>query len=319
MLTFGARSLGQTALPHRALTATAAPHGTVGHMRILTDPHAVVIGLDGEMSAADLDRGGALIQAGLAYVDAVGTTHVRSDLISWDHMTWDERAAQVHNLDRTDVDAAPRADVVDAQLATWLEGAGATPGRRQVLTVGFNVVAFDHPFFRASLPTTMGMVSRRGIDLNGLCFLLDGWDPGKGGARDWKGWKRAIKTNGIARLEAAGIAGREHDAGFDAALALHGFLWLRELVQAAKTPDRHAVAAGQDPALVAAFGQGLLKRLNHLSHPALLDVAAACERASVNPRKWLGQRHDVLQGRTGLEALQDDVPTVLGALGALNR
>lgn len=199
----------------------------------------LVIGLDGEMSSAELNDGGRLIQAGIAVRGPRGLA-VTSQLISWPQMAWDPQAAQVHQLTRATVDAAPPAAEVDALLEEWLTNHGGTPGRRNLITVGFNVGAFDHPFFRHALPRTMAMVSRRSIDLNAVTMTLDGWDPNprNAGPRRWTGWKRSAKTAARAALADSGVPGREHDAGYDAALALAAWEWLREQIHNARAPIR---------------------------------------------------------------------------------
>lgn len=62
----------------------------------------VLMGLDGEMSSADIGEGGKLIQAGAAtwVNDPGGPIEVFSSLIRHDRMAWSERAAAVHGLTR---------------------------------------------------------------------------------------------------------------------------------------------------------------------------------------------------------------------------
>lgn len=195
----------------------------------------LVIGLDGEMSASDLEAGGRLIQGGIAVFDD-GGVQVTSELMSWPDMRWDPRAAEVHQLPRDVVDAAQTVEEADEVLYSWLLARGAVAHRRTLITVGFNVGAFDHPFFRHALPRAMSVISRRTIDLNAVCMTLDGWDPSPRCTtpRDWSGWKRSAKNAAKSYLDAAGVEGVEHDAGYDAALAIVAWLWLRAQIRSAR-------------------------------------------------------------------------------------
>lgn len=296
----------------------SAAAGTVPGMLTLTrhEPgDLVVLGMDGEMSG-EPEEGGALIQAGFAAVTGEGT-QVFNSVLNPGPMQWVERAAQVHGLSRDVVEQASAAAVVDDLASDWLRRHGGVDGLRQVVTVGFNVGAWDHPFFRAALPRTMAMVSRRTIDLNALCFTLDGWDPNPraaAAARDWAGWKRSAKAYAAKTLAREGFTVAEHDAGYDAAEALHAWLFLRDQVHTARTRGRHDAVDGQDPALVAALGAGLLRRLEPVPVEVvrtLVDRLPAGQKAG----KWLGSKRVELGGRTGLQALLDgDADTVLALL-----
>ncbi len=212
---------------------------------VLHDPARVrLVGLDGEMSAASLADGGRLIQAGLALRSGSGV-EVFSSLIGWADapMLWEDRAAAVHGIERRRLDDAPAPHEVDRAASAFLtERALAGPREEGVprvtlVTVGFNVAAFDHPFFRHALPLTTSLLSRRAVDLNALCFALDGWDPDPKVAspRTWSGWKRTSKRYANARLAAEGHAGGEHDAGWDAAQALYVLEYLRAHIHASRT------------------------------------------------------------------------------------
>ncbi len=157
----------------------------------------IMIGLDGEMSSADLATGGRLIQVGFSMlingkIDSF-TSNIGYPLESWDDTSWSERASVVHNIPReelADKSKSPSAEEVDEAASAWLLARGAVLGERILISIGFNVGAFDHPFFRKSLPKTMSLVSRRCIDLNAICFTLGGWDPNPANtARSWTGCK----------------------------------------------------------------------------------------------------------------------------------
>lgn len=189
------------------------------------------IGLDGEMSGADIESGCKLIQIGVAMPDG----DLYCSLIGWneDEMEWQERASRVHNIPKETVLAARRAEIVDEELFNWLTERGLSPDNRQLnVMVGFNVGVFDGPFVRQALPKTFSLFSRRYADLNPLCFVLGGTlaPPDGGGVRSEKGWKRYMKQQGMALVKASGREEPEHDAGTDALLALGAWVSTRDVL-----------------------------------------------------------------------------------------
>lgn len=197
-----------------------------------------IIGLDGEMSGADIEAGYKLIQIGVAVDTAPDGTRLPEpdlfcSLIGWDEtdLLWDERAAAVHNIPREAVLAAPRAAQVDVQLSSWLRGHGLTrESRRGAVMCGFNVGAFDSPFVRAALPTSAAMFSRRYADLNPVTMLLPAATTVLGGPTDDRGWKRFGKRAGRELVSSVGRVEAEHDAGTDALLALGAWRAYEDLV-----------------------------------------------------------------------------------------
>lgn len=267
-----------------------------------------LIGLDGEMSNNDLASGSRLIQAGFA-ARVGGELKVFSTLISWEEMDWSERAFQVHGITRKQLQDAPTPAQADAACEAWLLENGGVPGRRSLVAVGFNVVAFDLPFFRQALPQTMTLISRRGVDLNAACFTMDGWDPDPGvKARTWKGWKRSMKRQADTQLAKLGVAGQAHDAGWDAAQALVGLEWLQAQLRTTARPGRFEARPGQDPELASIFGAGLLARLEPvLSKEDLKELAELVEQACRNSGRkagvLLGRRRESLEGSSLLDLL----------------
>ena len=79
----------------------------------------VFLGLDGEMTAADLAAGGRLIQIGLAVGE--GEDDRVCELIGWGpgEFTADPTAMAVHGIPEKTILAAPRAEEVDARLSAW--------------------------------------------------------------------------------------------------------------------------------------------------------------------------------------------------------
>jgi hypothetical protein len=267
----------------------------------------VFIGLDGEMSSADLDQGGRLIQVGAAAWSGLPgeSTETFSSLIFLDEsMPWSERAAQVHGIPRTALAVAPSPVEVDELLYTWLLEHGAQAGSRIVVPIGLNVAAFDMPFFRLTLPRSSSLIARRAVDLNAICFSYEGWDPNprSEGARDFAGWKRSMKIAANTWLTKHGIAAREHDAGYDALQALVGWWWLREQIKipVVKLGDVDARLDALDP-LRALLGDGLLERLSMVSRDQLVTIVQHLPH-DVSPRRWFGAKHAAL-GDTPLAAL----------------
>lgn len=198
--------------------------------RALDEPW-VFVGLDGEMSSVDLAAGGRLIQVGAAAWrhEPGGPLDVFCSLLlpdGFDEAQWSDEAFAVHRISRSRVAAAATASEVDARLTDWLLAHGAIQDRKVVVPVGFNVGSFDMPFLNRDLPVSAGLCSRRALDVNALCFAFAGWNPA-GPARDFAGWKTAMKAAANGFLDDQGMATTEHDAGFDAAQALVGLWWLR--------------------------------------------------------------------------------------------
>jgi hypothetical protein len=193
----------------------------------------IIAGLDCETSGSNLAAGSRLIQAGLA-VQHNGQVEIFSSLVgwtldSWDNTTWSPQAEEVHGITRDQLADAPDAAVVDRLAEAWLLARGVRPGHRNVLSVGFNVGSFDHPFFARYLPRTYALVTHRHIDLNSVCFTLDGLSHA-GVPRSWQEWKDLAKRRAEEQL--THLTTSAHDAGYDAAEALLGWLWLREQVHA---------------------------------------------------------------------------------------
>lgn len=86
------------------------------------------------------------------------------------------------------------------------------------LAVGWNVAGYDRRFVDLHLPYLRRVLSYRTVDLNALCFGLDG----KGGV-SWKDWKREAKTYANKFIDPS----KRHDAEVDAQAALREVEFLR--------------------------------------------------------------------------------------------
>ena len=190
----------------------------------------LVAGVDCETSGNDVNRGARLIQIGLALPTVDGLS-IFSSLVgwpedSWDDSSWSPEAEAVHGISRARLAVAPEPSIVDAQICEWLTDRGAKAGSRLILSVGFNVGSFDHPFIARYLPATRALLSHRCVDLNSVLFTFDGWHPGEEDGWDWLRWKSSMKADVASALR--DHEGGAHDAGWDAAEALLSWRWLRE-------------------------------------------------------------------------------------------
>ena len=224
-------------------------------------------GLDGEMSSADLDKGGRLIQIGVTahsnfdFTDATGD-EAFSALINPGPNAWASIAEAVHGFTEADVAAATPAAEVDAQLVEWMVAHGADRKRRgNNVPVGFNVGAFDMPHLAAVLPLSSAMFARRSGDLNSLMFALDGsaYDGVERDAEEWKVLASTFAARTISALR-TNTSAAAHDAGYDALLHLHSWRFLRAVCQGrprAMPTEEAPVAASQTMALalIAAYGR----------------------------------------------------------------
>ena len=241
-----------------------------------------LIGLDGEMSAADTAAGGRLIQIGLAvHTTPDGTEAERpatfSSLINPGDITWDARAAAVHGYTLADVLTAPLASGVDDAVVTWLAQHGLDRERRGI-AIGFNVGAFDIPHLTLVLPRTARLFARRTIDLNALCFTLDGVAH-QGTPASWSGWKR-MATTYAERVIAANAAHdlAAHDAGYDALLHLHAWRFLRAAIHGTPLP------IGQTP--VTGYSKDVQQALGSLL--AIAGLERTCEATGYDQHQVKG-------------------------------
>lgn len=188
---------------------------------------SLLIGLDGEMSDSELDKGAVLIQIGVC--DEYGNTF--ESLIG--HAPgWykSEQASGVHNIPDEDIWFAPRPDVVDQRLCQWLEerlddarARGDHTGLRPFIPVGWNVGGFDMPFVRKFLPVSCELISRRSLDLNALCYAFeDGQVTYQGERLSFIGWQRLAHSHANDQFDNP----QWHNALFDAQAALEAYNFL---------------------------------------------------------------------------------------------
>lgn len=188
------------------------------------------IGLDGEMTSSELSDGGALIQLGLSVFVSGEMKSISFGINPYwdgDDVQWDEVAASVHGIPREEVHSFDPPVLVDLGLFTWLQDTvdAKVNKRNSNVPVGFNVGAFDMPFVKKLLPKTFSLFSRRTVDLNALCFALDG-KVDNGMPVKFDTWKKRAKLYAIDKIGYE----NQHDAGWDAMMHLYSFEYLRNVM-----------------------------------------------------------------------------------------
>ena len=116
----------------------------------------------------------------------------------------------------------------DRESYDWLLERSRGKVGRAYIAIGFNVAGFDMPFFKEQLPLTTSLLVRKSIDLNALCATL------ADDTRSFNYWREAVKDAGRQWAGSGGAAAKEHDAGWDAAVALGGWLWLKSELNSSK-------------------------------------------------------------------------------------
>lgn len=198
-------------------------------------------GVDGEMTTAELESGGRLIQIGVtADVDPQGNPLEGSFAYTaffnpGEDFAWSDRAEAVHGFTKNQVKAARPASEVDDELVEWLLANGADSSYRgNIIPVGFNIGAFDMPYIKQTLPKTYARLSHRTVDLNALTYALDGKVYGNNReGYDGNAWKSNAKTYAermIAKLTEGRNVKAAHDAGYDALLHLHVWRFLKAAI-----------------------------------------------------------------------------------------
>ena len=182
------------------------------------------IGLDGEMSGTDINAGHKLIQIGLAKIvdgDMIST----SSLLNPGEMLWSLEAEKVHQFSQETIKAdGAEPLVIDQELADWVS---LNPDRQRTIAVGFNVGSFDMPFVSATLPKLRSRLSRRTVDLNSILFAMSDTDG------QFQKIKAKSKDYAIEKMSGMfeGFKDRQHDAEYDAVMALYCFEYLRSVIK----------------------------------------------------------------------------------------
>ena len=189
------------------------------------------VGVDLETSGTDHDKS-VPIQFG--YADGEGKP--RSWYIGgwdWNEWEWSERAAEVHNINKTKLQIAATAPQVDAIVSNFL--ARRQPEGQSFCMIGWNVAGFDRPFIEKHMPLTFSLFSYRTVDLNAICFAL-----AIPQVRSYDRIKKESKEYALLRI---GDSHEEawHDAGFDALAAIYSYEYLRKMAWSGINFDKQTV------------------------------------------------------------------------------
>jgi DNA polymerase III epsilon subunit-like protein len=182
------------------------------------------IGLDGEMSGTDINNGHKLIQIGLAKI-VDGEMISTSALLNPGEMAWSEEAEQIHQFSRETIAKDGLTPyLVDENLADWVS---KKVDKQRTIVVGFNVGSFDLPFVAQTLPVLKNRLSRRSVDLNSIIFSMANTD------NQFQKIKRRAKDYALEQMDGMfdGFKNRQHDAEFDAVMALYCFEYLRRFIR----------------------------------------------------------------------------------------
>jgi inhibitor of KinA sporulation pathway (predicted exonuclease) len=180
------------------------------------------VGIDGEMSCPDMEKGGKLIQIGLSVMTATGIDTISLYIRPPADMYWEDRAAEVHQITQEQLKGAPHPEEVDETLYEWLIKKGANPKRRiKTIPVGFNITGFDMPFIKMTLPKTYSLFSKRTAELNGMLWLLHGKQ-----GKTMEQWKTMSMEYAKMNMDTY----KPHDAGWDSARHLLCYEYLRTAV-----------------------------------------------------------------------------------------
>ena len=191
---------------------------------------SLLIGLDGEMSDSEIDKGAVLIQIGVC--DQYGNTF--ESLIGHPEGWYKtEQASSVHRIPDEDILLAAPAPSVDERLRIWLDTRlhdsyirGDHTGLRPFIPLGWNVGGFDMPFVRKFLPLSCEIISRRSVDLNALCYSFEqSLVTYHGERKSFNQWRQ------LAHDYAESLLGNTiwHDALFDAQAGLEAYNFLTEV------------------------------------------------------------------------------------------
>lgn len=181
------------------------------------------VGVDGEMSGTDIEKGHRLIQIGLSVMTDRGLESISFFIRPRNGMVWSEESAKIHNIPiETLIQHGLDEGIVDGALYDWLLLHGANPKQRaKNIPVGFNIIGFDMPFIKMQLPKTYSLFSRRMADLNGMLWLLHGKNN-----KDMDSWKKMALDYAEINLPDF----NPHDAEWDAKRHLLCFEYLRSVI-----------------------------------------------------------------------------------------
>lgn len=184
------------------------------------------IGLDLECTGSN-HRLHKMIQIGVATL--VGKPDYFVSDIRQELYRYEEEALKVCQFTHERIAAGAPLSVVEEQLLGWL--AERVPEPKRLVTVGWNVGAFDLQFVGNESPAIMERLHYRHVDLNSLVFTL-----GATLGRDSMKIKKEAKTWAAAQfvLDFPEIDLTWHDAGYDAMCSIYAWKYLMDYMKSDK-------------------------------------------------------------------------------------
>lgn len=145
---------------------------------------------------------------------------------------WDLEAESIHGITKEEALQGKTSELVDIEFTNWLIELGANKKRRLIVPVGFNVGSFDMKFIKRFLPKSFELFTRRAVDLNGICFSMDGLKY-FGETKSAEQWKSLAIQYGRYRMSVEGDKGvaDAHDAEFDAWVHAYAWEFLKESIR----------------------------------------------------------------------------------------
>jgi hypothetical protein len=186
---------------------------------------AAFVGLDCETSGPDVDTH-RMIQIGVC----ISGDQLFSARIGWQDARYDLDSLCAIGIAPSELHIGEPAATVDQALCAWLEQFGIAA--KSLVSVGWGVSWFDLPFVTRTLPTFAGtFLCHRSVELNALCYTLDGSKTYNDQHRSFEEWRTMAKR--VAEyhaLAAYGRAAQWHDAGYDALTSWLSWRWLRQII-----------------------------------------------------------------------------------------
>ena len=200
-------------------------------MNLPDDRPIRLVAFDLETSGLDLAAGNVPIEVGAAFRDDSGNVQWFETRILHEagSFTWHPEAFKVNHFSLEEISdprVANPAEIVDSDLAVWLDAAGDY----RLVPLGWNVGSFDWPFAKKWLPITASLFKDRYgnpahqfADLNSMMFLIDA-------SRDDGPSKSSIHHHVEWQAKIDDIEVRWHSGGFDSYASLIAFEHLTEAV-----------------------------------------------------------------------------------------
>ncbi len=199
--------------------------------------HDLFIGLDIETSGTSIKKKHRTIQLGAYYIDPIGDQVgqcFKSD-ITWGgtkslQCEIDPEALKINGYTKDQImGLSPTVVDVDLKFKDWLISIGCDNQHKRAIGIGWNVASFDLQFIQNDLPISSDYLSYRSVDLNAICFTLDGKE-GVNGPQKFDTWKKQAKSYAKDQLKILGYNEAWHDAFYDAAASYYAWIFLKHAI-----------------------------------------------------------------------------------------